>query len=679
MSQFKESKRRWPSLKQWIQIGKVLTEKEKLILVIFLVLFLGSLSVLGSSFYYKNTEIKPADGGTYQEGLIGQPRFINPIYGAANDVDRDLIELLFSGLMKYDSQGKLIPDLAREYKIQEEGKVYEFYLKENAVFHDNKKISAQDIIFTIETIQNSDFKSPLRTNWLGVKVEKISEDAVRFKLKNPYPAFLERLTQKILPSHLWQDISPQNFPLAPYNFQPIGSGPYQFKNLEQDNSGKILSLSLEKFSDYYGKKPYLSQVSFSFFDKEEELIKAEQTKEIQGYSPSLPENCSPDKNQNIALCSFSLPRYFAVFFNPDKNEFLAEKEVRQALNYGTDKEEILKNALLNKAEIIDSPILPKIYQYNPPSMTYEFNPEEAKSLFKKAGFEKRDDKLVKVTKEESAYFTANLEHGSKGEDVTKLQECLSSLLAADGTKIYPEGTISGYFGSKTEKAVIKFQEEYSEKILSPAGLAKGTGKVRQMTRAVLDEVCIESNEEILDFKLSLVTVEDSTLKKVAEILKTQWEKLGIKVEIETFPISSLKQEVIKTRDYQVLLFGEALGTIPDPFPFWHSSQIRDPGLNLSKYENEDADELLENARTALDTEIQTQKYQDFQDILIEDAPAIFLYSPNYIYLVSNKIKGICPVSEEFSSEAKAGIIADPSKRFSNIENWYIKTKRVWKK
>ena len=139
------------------------------------------------------------------------------------------------------------------------------------------------------------------------------------------------------------------------------------------------------------------------------------------------------------------------------------------------------------------------------------------------------------------------------------------------------------------------------------------------------------------------------------------------MEIKTFEISQLQQDYIKPRAYDILLFGEVLGSIPDPFSFWHSSQKRDPGLNLSDYENKDADKLLEEARQSLDPETRRQKYEKFQDILIGDAPAVFLYNPNYLYPITKDIKGI-----------NIKFITDPSKRFSDIENWYIKTKRAWK-
>ena len=105
----------------------------------------------------------------------------------------------------------------------------------------------------------------------------------------------------------------------------------------------------------------------------------------------------------------------------------------------------------------------------------------------------------------------------------------------------------------------------------------------------------------------------------------------------------------------------------DPYPFWHSSQKIDPGLNLTGYDNKDTDKLLEEGRKTLDENEKKEKYQSFQDILIQDAPAVFLYNSGYLYLINNKIKGI-------GTEK----VVNPAKRFCDIRNWYIKTRRVWK-
>ena len=149
-------------------------------------------------------------------------------------------------------------------------------------------------------------------------------------------------------------------------------------------------------------------------------------------------------------------------------------------------------------------------------------------------------------------------------------------------------------------------------------------------------------------------------------LKNQWQNLGIEIAITTYPVSQLEKDFIKPRNYEMLLFGEVLEAIPDPFPFWHSSQVKDPGLNLAKYENAKADKLLETARVSQDAQIRAEKYQEFQNILINDAPSLFLYSPDFVYFVSKNIKGL-----------STAMIVDPSKRFANIANWYTKQKRAW--
>jgi len=659
--------KKWPSKNQWRQFFKVLTKKEKIIFSIFLGLFLISFTFLSFSFYFQNTELKPAFGGVYTEGVVGFPRFINPIYGVTSDADRDLIEILFAGLMKYDENGKLVPDLAKTYKIKEEGKVYEFYLKENIFWQDGTPITARDVIFTIKAIQNPDCKSPLRASWIGIEVEKISERGITFQLKNPYSAFLENATLKIVPEHIWKEILPQNFPLAIYNLEPVGSGPYKLQELKQDKLGYIKSLTLTPNPYYFGKKPNIRQVNFLFFENEKELIEAALLGKVQGLSLTSLKDFEI-KNTRWKKYSLSLPRYFAVFFNPDKSKVLAEKKVRLALNYGVNKKEIIEELFEGQAKIVDSPILPEIYEIDPPLKIYEFDFEKAGELLEEAGFVKGDlGKREKAIKQEPTFqFKSDLKLGSQGQEVRELQRCLSNP-PAGGPGIYPEAQITGYFGKKTKEAVIRFQEKYAKDILEPWGFTKGTGLVSKTTRAKLNEVCFESPEKTLPLKFSLTTVSQPVLEEVANLLKNQWESLGAEVEIKTIDISQLEKEIIKPRNYEALLFGEALGLIPDPFPFWHSSQKKDPGLNLANFENKFADNLLKEARQTLNPEIRAEKLASFQDILIDEVPAVFLYNPDFIYLVSKEIKGI-----------NEKIIVDPSKRFSNIENWYIKTKRAWK-
>ena len=137
--------------------------------------------------------------------------------------------------------------------------------------------------------------------------------------------------------------------------------------------------------------------------------------------------------------------------------------------------------------------------------------------------------------------------------------------------------------------------------------------------------------------------------------------------INAVSAEDMAMNVIKPRAYEALLFGEALGIVPDPLPFWHSSQIKDPGLNITSYENKQADTLLEKIRKETDTTKRNTLMKQLQDILLSDMPSVALYDLSYSYVVPDRLKGI-----------EGHKIADPSQRFANVGEWYIKTGRKWK-
>lgn len=251
---------KFPKFSQWKQIFKILGRAERTFFLVLLTLAILSAIYLAISFYISNTKTAPAYSGTYTEGIVGQPRFINPIYGETNDVDRTLIDLTYSGLMTYDKDGKVINDLVKSYQVSDDGKTYTFQLKNNLYWQDGVPLTTDDVVYTIKTIQNSDYKSPLRANWLDIDVEKLSDISFAFSLNSPYNSFLENCTVKIIPQHIWKNVLPENFALSSYNLQPIGSGPYTISDIQGSNNGFIKSLALTANHRYYGKLPYLSLI-----------------------------------------------------------------------------------------------------------------------------------------------------------------------------------------------------------------------------------------------------------------------------------------------------------------------------------------------------------------------------------------------------------------------------------
>jgi len=167
-------------------------------------------------------------------------------------------------------------------------------------------------------------------------------------------------------------------------------------------------------------------------------------------------------------------------------------------------------------------------------------------------------------------------------------------------------------------------------------------------------------------QLTLVTADEPSLARSAELVAERWRTLGIKVEVQVYPLSELNTLVIRPRNYDAVLFGEVVGRSLDLFSFWHSSQRNDPGLNLALYTNAKADDILEKSRGSIDRSERERLLAQFAELVVDDQPAIFLYAPEFMYLVPGKIGGIA-----------LGALSDPRERFLNVHEWYTDTERVW--
>jgi len=591
------------------------------------------------------------------EGMVGSPRFLNPVYAEVNDTDRSLSQLLFSGLLRYDNEGNLVPDLAESYSILEGGRVFEVNLKSNVRWHDGWSFNADDVLFTIQTIQDPRYKSPVRANWVGVNVQKVSSLKVRFVLKDPFASFPERLTLKILPQHIWKEISPENFALSIYNLQPVGTGPYRLVDVKRAKSGSVSEIQLKAHTRYHLEGPHIEKLVFKFFETQQDLLREADAGKLQSFSLTNP---APPRFRNPALkvYEFSMPRSYSLFFNLEKNSPIQKLNIRKALQLALDFKELNQEIFEGNAILLSSSLRPDLFLFTEPPILGK-DTEQALSLFSKEGYQKTEQgDLVKIVV--SSEFSKDLRKGSQGASVITLQECL-----ARDSEVYPQGTVNGVFGPATTKAVTAFQEKYAQDVLTPSGLAKGTGTVGPATRAKLNEICSAPQEDT-PLELTLTTLNQSPLKDIASFIASSWEEIGITTKINLLTPGELERDVLKPRNFEILLFGEILSRVPDPLPFWHSSQVKDPGLNLSGYDNQTADTLLEQIRRTFNEEERNDFLLQLQELLAKDLPAITLYDLPYQYVVSKEIKGV-----------SGQLLSEPSQRFSGILDWYIKTKRVW--
>lgn len=557
--------------KWWVKLSARMTGREKSAFALLAVLMVVSAVWAVTGYIQRHTHLIPQSGGVYREAAVGEPRLLNPILANSNDVDLDISRLIYSSLFRLNNRLELENDIASSVKVSDDKKQYTITLRQDARWNDGQSLKADDVVFTIRSIQTPDYGSPLQSSFQGVEVNKTDDSTVVFTLKQPYAGFLNNLTVGIAPQHVWQAVAPKNAALAEQELKPVGSGPFQFAEIKtRRKTGEITTIRLTRNANYYGQRPYLDEIDFNFYPRHEDALTAVSSGKSDGVG-FLPLSLLSQAtvHSSLDVHRLLLPQYFALFFNQNQNSLLADAGIRAALAVGTDRQALVKEALYNQGEALHLPIPPGVFAFNDQLPLPPYDIEKAQQNLEEAGW-----KL------------------SNGDSVRK----------KDGKSLH----------------------------------------------------------------VKLTTTDWPEYAKTAQLVAEQWQKLGVDAQVETLGAGSIQQDVVAPRNYEALLYGEVLPAQPDPYAFWHSSQVKSPGLNLALFADKETDKILEEARKSSDTEERRADYIKFQERILELNPAIILYRPYYLFVTDNKVRGIT-----------ADNVALPSNRFNDISNWHIKVKRVW--
>jgi peptide/nickel transport system substrate-binding protein len=320
------------------------------LLGILMVLLAYGLYALEREFFVE----VPSRGGGLVEGVVGSPRFVNPLL-ALSDEDRDLTMLTYAGLMGYDAGGVLVPVLAERYEVSPDGLTYTFVLRQNVSFTDGTPVTAEDVVFTVEKTQDPDLKSPRLSDFANIHVEALDARTVRFTLPRAYAPFLEDATLGILPSHIWREVRNAEFPFVKEMEEPVGAGPFKVGQVVRSKEGAVERYALSAFSGYALGRPYLDRLSFVYFTDEDALREA--------LSRGQVESAYGIPGETFLRAPYS--RIFGAFFNQGKNEALGKIEVRKALSIAVDRERIAREVLAGFALPTYGPVPPGLAPSSP--------------------------------------------------------------------------------------------------------------------------------------------------------------------------------------------------------------------------------------------------------------------------------------------------------------------------
>lgn len=516
-------------------------------------------------------ELQPAPGGTFTEGLLGAFTNANPLY-ASSPADSAVSRLVFASLMKYDENSKLTNDLAESITVDKTGLTYTVKLRSDLFWHDGQPLTAEDVVFTYQTIQTPDARSPLFSSWNGVKVVARDERTVVFTLPNVLSAFPHALTNGIVPKHKLVDTPVSQLRTDEFNtVNPVGSGPFEWGSIEViggSQESRQERIGLLPYERYHGGAAKLQRLVIRTFRSEDLMIERYSQGELSSMSglKVLPENLKDTGD----IHEYGVPLMGAtmVFFKTSQAP-LNNVKVRQALVQAVDT-----------ASVINTLEYPVIRVQGP-------------LLNSQLGFDKK-------------------------------------------------------------KTQLSYNLKAAQKTLDGAGWKVDTTGFRK------------KGDQELTFRLHAQST--SEYAAITKALQQAWQTLGVKVEVFLQEDSEI-QSTVSRHDYDALLYGVSIGTDPDVFAYWHSSQIRTGSgrLNMSEYKSDKADAALESGRTRTDTAVRAAKYKPFLDAWRNDAPALALYQPRYLYVARGEIFGLKP--QRFNSSTD---------RFSNIHNWMFRQEKVIK-
>lgn len=333
---------------------------------------------------------RPVEGGVYTEALVGNLQRLNPLLDSNNSVDRDVDRLIFSGIVKFDSDGIPEPDLAESVTASQDGKLYNIVLKPDLVWHDGQPLTSADILFTIELLRKGGefVAADIQGLWESVEVKVFDDQNLQLVLPEAYAPFMDYLTFGILPKHVFNNMTLDQIASSSINLQPVGSGPYQFSELSMEGS-EIKGITLTAFKDYAGSKPFLQKIVFRYYPDDQSAFQAYLDGYVQGISEISTEQLTTAlANPDLAVYSSRLPRISLVMFNLNDQSatFLQDASIRKALLMGIDRQGMINQIFDGQAIQANGVILPGTWAFNESTPVIPYDPIQASELLKAAGY-----------------------------------------------------------------------------------------------------------------------------------------------------------------------------------------------------------------------------------------------------------------------------------------------------
>jgi len=508
---------------------------------------------------------KPRPGGQYIEGVVGRLGSFNPLFaqGDANALDVDA--LLFEPLIRVQSSGRVDRVLAASWEISPDQRNYTFALRPDARWSDGAALTADDVLFTVRTVQDPDYPGVfLGTSWKDIVATAIDAQHVRFGLPGKNASFPATLAQlDILPAHALAGVPVSQIANSPFGTHPVGTGPFRVRDRLPD--GVILERN-----PFSRLRPWIDRMQVRTFPDEASALHALDRHEIDGVANLSPDGAAQARRlSQVTVLSAATYRYLEVLFNLKADvPYFQDKQVRRAMVMAINRRAIIDTLVGGQARPADGPIPSAItWAYDPAAGSPDYDPAGAAQLLDQAGWTLQSD-------------------------------------------IRSKGTVQ--------------------------------------------------------LHVQLVVARDVTpFEQVAQSISQDLGRVGIQADVVSVTADDLIRTYLNPRAFQLALTAFDNGPDPDVYAFWHSSQAKPGGFNfVGMKRNVFIDQDLEKGRADTDPAVRAAQYRDLQQLFAQEVPAVYLYSPNFYFAVSRRIRGV-----------HLDPAVESPDRFAHVSEWYIEVGR----
>ena len=477
-------------------------------------------------------------GDTLVVGSGGDADSLNDLT-STTDTAEQVIALLFMTLTHANPDYSNGPGLAKSWEFSEDHLEVTFHLRDDVFWHDGVKTTAHDVKFSFEKQRNPEI------GWSAIKWKQfitecvvIDDYTVTFVFERVYPyQLMDAVAGSILPKHILEDVPDKEMINAEFNRNPIGNGPYRFKEWKAQQYIEVVAND-----DYYLGRPPLDRIIFKVVPDQENLVLQLKSGQID-FLKRVPPSFYPELSQQEDLVAhIAASRGYTYLAWNLRNPLFQSKKVRQALTMAVNRQEIVDSLQLEFGAVLTGPILPILWGHNPNLTDFPYDPEKARQYLAEEGW-----------------------HDSDGD----------GWLDKNGKRFS--------FTLKTNKGN-QIRED-----------------ITVLVQDMLKQVGIEVKPNIIEW-----TIFSGDMNK---------------------------------KNFEAAVAGWGVGLKMDMTVLWHSESINDR-FNWVSYSNPEFDRLNDAAVFEMDEEKARPMWWRAQEMIVEDQPYTFLYTPRDIHYVHKRFQNV---------------------------------------